>query len=61
MSYVTNPLTAEAIRTRLQAIRTFHCAALRTADDRLHAAMAEYEQSLCAGQEPCAGREQQAA
>lgn len=49
-----NQSTAEAIRTRLQAVCTFHCAALRTGEDRLLAAMAEYQQSLWPRQEKTA-------
>ncbi len=51
MSHVRNESTAETIRMRLQLLRTYHQAAVRSGEECLRAAMAEYQQSFGLGQE----------
>ena len=41
-----NQLTPETIRARLEAVRSFHGAAVRSGDERLRAAMAEYARQV---------------
>ena len=45
MSHVTKESTAQAIRTRLELLRNYHYAAVRSGEERLQAAMADYLQS----------------
>ncbi len=52
MSYVNNQSTPEAIRMRLEFLRKYHTSVVRSGDERLRAAMAEYGESFWAAQEP---------
>ena len=51
MSYVTNPSTTEAARTRLEILRNYHETVVCTGEERLRAAMAEYAQHFRLSQE----------
>ena len=45
MSQVTNQSTAETVRQRLQLIRNHYASSMRSGEDLLRAAMADYAQS----------------
>ena len=51
MSYVTNQSTPDSLRTRLEALRQFHGALVRSGDEHLRAAMADYAQHARAQQQ----------
>ena len=46
MSYVTNALTTEAVRMRLEILRNYRHSVVRSGEEQLRAAMADYAKQV---------------